>query len=225
MCGIAGIIGPAAPALADAARVMGDAIRHRGPDADGFWRSDTAVFAHRRLAIIDLSADGRQPMTDPETGHVIVFNGEIYNYRELRDDLIRAGDRFRTKSDTEVILRAYARWGRDCLRRLRGMFAIALWDAKTRDVLLARDRVGIKPLYWALVQRNGRPAVLFASELRAILATGLIDRRIDPTGLSSFLWNGFTIGPGSFIRGISQLPPATSAIVRGTQPEVRQIGR
>ncbi len=220
MCGIAGIIGPAAHSLAGVARGMSERQAHRGPDADGFWECEGAVFTHRRLAIIDLSKDGVQPMTDPETGNVIDYNGEIYNYRVLREELRRDGCEFRTQTDTEVILRAYARWGRDCLRRLRGMFAFALWDAKERTVLLARDRVGIKPLYWAAVTHHGQSAVLFASELRAILGTGLTSRTIDATGMASFLWNGFTIGPGTIVQGINLLPAGSSAVVRVDRPSV-----
>jgi asparagine synthase (glutamine-hydrolysing) len=221
MCGIAGSIGPASPAIAAAVRAISDCERHRGPDGDGFWQSDRATLAHRRLAIIDLSSDGDQPMSDPETGNVIAFNGEIYGFRVLRDELIAMGCRFRTQSDTEVILRAYAKWGRECLGRLRGMFALALWDARAQTVLLARDRVGIKPLYWTTVSDGGNPVILFASEVRALLATGMCERKIDPVGLSSFLWNGFTFGPSTFVRGINLLPPGASALVSTREPRIK----
>lgn len=223
MCGVAAIIGRLDPGLLRTAQAMCDVLRHRGPDADGVWVApdQTSALTHRRLAIIDLSEDGRQPMTDPDSGHTIVFNGEIYNYRVLRRELEALGDRFRTQSDTEVILKAYARWGRACVQRLRGMFAFVLRDAATGRVLLARDRVGIKPLYWARGPApGGGSIVLVASELRAILQTGFVERRIDHTGLSSYLWNGFVIGPGTFIKGIQLLPAGSTAVVDPADPQV-----
>ena len=230
MCGIAGAFGRIDPAVAEAVRHMSAAQVHRGPDSDGFWTScppeggDGAVLAHRRLAIIDLSDAGSQPMTDPEPGNVIVFNGEIYNFRALRRELEREGARFRSHCDTEVILKAYARWGADCVTRLRGMFAFALWDASARRLLLARDRLGIKPLYVCSVARpGGARTLLFASEVRALLATGLVDREVDPVALASYVWNGFVVGPSSIVRGIEQLPPGTCAIAAdGTMPAPRR---
>src|SRR2546422_10688154 len=153
MCGIAGAIGQIDGEILEAVRRMSAAEVHRGPDSSGFWRSDLTdngvgvVLAHRRLAIIDLSEDGHQPMVDPETGNVIVFNGEIYNFQALRRELEGGGAGFRSRCDTEVILKAYARWGVDCLTRLRGMFAFALWDAAQGKLFFARDRLGIEPLY------------------------------------------------------------------------------
>src|SRR2546428_10010177 len=192
---------------------------HRGPDSSVFWTScppaggNGVVLAHRRLAIIDLSEDGRQPMTDPETGNVVVFNGEIYNFQSLRRELEREGASFRSRSDTEVILKAYGRWGAECVDRLRGMFAFALWDSGRRKLLLARDRLGIKPIYVCSVVRPGRArTLLFASEVRALLASDLLDREVDPVALASYVWNGFVVGPGAIVRGIEMLPPATCAI-------------
>ncbi len=146
MCGIAGAVGAIDGAVSEAVRRMSDAQQHRGPDASGLWTSNPAggegvVLSHRRLAIIDLSEDGRQPMADPETGNVIVFNGEIYNFPALRRELEAEGARFKSRSDTEVILKAYARWGPECIGRLRGMFAFALWDAGRGTLLFARDRL------------------------------------------------------------------------------------
>src|SRR2546428_436344 len=213
MCGIAGIIGPATPALADMARVMSRCQAHRGPDSEGFWQSSHAAFAFRRLAIIDLSDDGRQPMTDPETGNVIVYNGEIYNYQALRRELEGEGARFRSRCDTEVILKAYARWGADGVSRLRGMFAFALWDAARGTLLFARDRLGIKPLYLCSVTRPGKArTVLFASEVRALLASDLLEREVDTVALASYVWNGFVVGPRTIVRGVELLPAATCAI-------------
>jgi asparagine synthase (glutamine-hydrolysing) len=219
MCGIAGAIGVLDDRVALGVRRMSDAQLHRGPDSSGIWRSRPAdngvgaILAHRRLAIIDLSDDGSQPMTDPETGNVIVFNGEIYNFPSLRQELERDGAHFRSRSDTEVILKAYARWGPDAISRLRGMFAFALWDATRRSLLFARDRLGIKPLYLCSVaQPGGRRTLLFASEIRALLASGLVEREIDPVGLASYVWHGFVIGPSTIVRGVELLPSATRAV-------------
>lgn len=220
VCGIAGIIGSITPEMIAAAHRMNDAQTHRGPDDEGFWQTGPAdgrpgaIFAFRRLAIIDLSAEGHQPMIDPQTGNVIVFNGEIYNYQELRRDLAQSGVEFRSKSDTEVILKAYAQWGMDTVSHLRGMFAFALWDAAKRQTILARDRIGIKPLYLCKIdQPRAKSVLLFASELRALLATGLIQRKLNPIGLSTYLWNGFVVGPQTIIQGIELLPAGSIAIV------------
>src|SRR5919197_2893331 len=220
MCGIAGAVGAIDHEIIEGVRQMGVAQAHRGPDASGFWASNRttsgkgAAFAFRRLAIIDLSEGGSQPMTDGETGNVIVFNGEIYNFEALRQELEANGERFRSRSDTEVILKAYARWGVECLPRLRGMFAFAIWDAAERSLLLARDRLGIKPLYLCGVSRpDGARTLLFASEVRALLATELPRREVDPVALASYVWNGFVVGPNTIVRGIELLPAGTSVVL------------
>jgi asparagine synthase (glutamine-hydrolysing) len=210
MCGIAGAVGALDDAVLEALRSASDAQAHRGPDAADFWASrDDAgpgvAFAHRRLAIIDLSADGVQPMHEPESGLVVCFNGEIYDFPLLRRELEAGGAKFRSRTDTEVLLHGYRQWGEALLPRLRGMFAFALWDPAARRLLLARDRLGIKPLYLARVRRPGGDALLFASELRALLATGLVERRLDPTGLATVLWHGFPVGPGTLVRGVERL--------------------
>jgi asparagine synthase (glutamine-hydrolysing) len=210
MCGIAGAVGRLDAEIHGAVDRAGLRMAHRGPDADGSWASADsgpgAVFAHRRLAIIDLSPAGVQPMTDPDTGNVICFNGEIYNFAALRKELEAAGVRFRSDGDTEVLLKGYAHWGPRVLKRLRGMFAFAVWDASERRVLLARDRLGIKPLYLAPVERpDGRRTLLFASEVRALLASGLVPRRLSEAGLASYLWNGFVVSPNTIIHGVRQL--------------------
>ena len=150
MCGIAGAVGLIESGLPDAVARMTDAQAHRGPDQDGQWRSGErgrgAVLGHRRLSILDLSEAGRQPMIDPETGVVIAYNGEAYNFGELAAELRALGVELKSTSDTEVVLKAYARWGEKAIARLRGMFAIALWDQRDQTLLLARDRLGIKPL-------------------------------------------------------------------------------
>lgn len=208
MCGIAGVIGPAGDtARADTERMLA-AMLHRGPDQGGLWQSaqDPGVtFGHRRLSILDLSDAGRQPMIDQNTGVVTVFNGECYNFLDLRAELEQAGHRFASSCDTEVVLAAYSQWGESFIERLRGMFAIAIWDPRNLTVLLARDRLGIKPLY--LTAQGGR--LLFASELRALLAVQGVRRELDPLGLQSFLWNGFVPGPHTLVKGIELLDPGT----------------
>ncbi len=218
MCGIAGAIGGIDAELIQAVQLASQQQRHRGPDDDGNWESggpgqDGAMFGFRRLAIIDLSSGGHQPMVDAATGNAIVFNGEIYNYLELRSELEGLGAEFVSRSDTEVILKAYASWGEDAIGRLRGMFALAIWDRRDRTVLLARDRIGIKPLFLTTVKRpGGASALLFASELRSLMASGLIERRLHPPALDSYLWNGFVVGPDAIIAGVQMLPPG--ALVR-----------
>jgi len=226
MCGIAGYLGPCdAPATA-AVRSINDRQAHRGPDAEGMWTSPLVdgigtVLAHRRLSIIDTSADGLQPMHDETSGNVIVFNGEIYNYRALREELAADGLPCRTRTDTEVILKAYTRWGQGCVEKLRGMFAFALWDAKERRLFLARDRLGIKPLYYANPDRAGEGACLvFSSEIRALLSTELIARRLDDVGVATYLWNGFVVGPSTIVAGISLLPAGAAALVDPVRPAV-----
>ncbi|HEX6810707.1 MAG TPA: asparagine synthase (glutamine-hydrolyzing) [Planctomycetota bacterium] len=215
MCGFAGSIGAIGPQLIRAVQAAASAQRHRGPDDAGTWLSggpgqDGAVLAFRRLAIIDLSPDGHQPMVDPVTGNAIAFNGEIYNFHDLRRELEAGGATFRSRGDTEVVLQAYARWGVRALSRLCGMFAFAIWDARRRCMVLARDRLGIKPLYLCEVtQPEGCRAVLFASELRALLATGLVPRRLARAAVARYVWNGFVTGPGTIIEGVRMLPPAT----------------
>jgi asparagine synthase (glutamine-hydrolysing) len=156
-----------------------------------------------------LSADGEQPMHDTESGLTIVFNGEIYNFAVLRTELEALGQVFRTRTDTEVLLKAHAAWGDDAVERFNGMFAYALWDTKRRRTLLVRDRLGIKPLYFTQVGGT----VLFASEVRALLATDLIDRRLDPAALRSYLWNGFVVGPQTVIEGVQLLPAGSMLAV------------
>ncbi len=217
MCGIAGAIGVLDAEVLAAVRRASNAQSHRGPDADGFWtNADTGpgvALAHRRLSIIDLSADGTQPMIDARSGVVLVYNGEVYNYRELRRELEAVGASFRTRTDTEVVIQAYLQWGPDSVARLRGMFAFALFDPRERRLLLVRDRLGVKPVYVTRVRRPGGDVVLFASELRALLATDLVERNLDPIGLQTHLWHGFPIGPGTLVRGIERLDAGTSLTI------------
>ena len=206
MCGIAVAVGSIDGEILGAVERMRDVQTHRGPDAEGMWHDERAVLAHRRLSIIDLSADGIQPMVDSERGLVISYNGELYNYVELRAELEGLGVVFRTRTDTEVLLRAYMCWGRDCVERFRGMYAVAVWDGKARELFLARDRLGIKPLYYTVVDRGrGRRTLLVASEVLALLESGLVVRRIEASALSTFVWHGFVNGaaiplPGLYCR-------------------------
>jgi asparagine synthase (glutamine-hydrolysing) len=207
MCGIGGGILPKGIEAERQATLLNEAMGHRGPDDSGCQVVEidegASALASTRLSIIDLSAAGHMPMQDPETGNWIVHNGEVYNFLDLRAELDAAGHQFRSRTDTEVILKAYAEWGVACLQRFRGMFAFAIWDHAMRELFLARDRVGLKPLYY--YQDND--IFLFASEVRALLATGVVERKLDPTALECFLWNGFEIAPQTMVRGVRSLLP------------------
>jgi len=206
MCGIVGA-GGTAPELDRSWLALGrDAMTHRGPDDAGEWWSDDGRvgLAQRRLAIVDLSPLGHQPMHLPERGLSIVFNGEIYNHQALRNELAGLGFAFRSHSDTEVLLAAYAAWGEDCLARFNGMFAFALYDAPQHKLFLARDRAGEKPLFYRLT--NGH--LQFASELKALLANPANPRRIDAEALDCYLAMGYVPGDRCMLQGYHKLPPA-----------------
>lgn len=209
MCGIAGVAGRGAHE--GVVRRMTDAERHRGPDGEGIWSADGICLGHRRLNIIDLTSAGRQPMSTPDGRFTIVYNGEVYNYLELRAEL---GGEWRSHSDTEVLLRAYEAWGEGCLSRLVGMFAFAIWDARKKELFCARDRLGIKPFYFAT--RGGD--FLFASEIRALRAAG-VPTKPDPSVLYDFLARDFyEHTDDTFFAGIRKLPPASSFKVRDGRP-------
>jgi asparagine synthase (glutamine-hydrolysing) len=205
MCGIAGIFYTEAsrPVDKEILRRMGESIAHRGPDAEGIWTEPGIGLVHRRLSIIDL-AGGDQPIGNEEGSIQVVFNGEIYNYRELQSWLKNRGHRFRTQSDTEVLVHLYEEEGERLVERLRGMFAFALWDRQRRTLMLARDRLGIKPLYF---YRDG-DKLLFGSELKAILAYPGINPTLDPAALEDYLALGMVPGSGSIFRQIEKLRPA-----------------
>lgn len=209
MCGIAGIYNGKI-ALSDAERLvkkMVDAQHHRGPDDWGMSALSevpSVVVGQSRLSIIDLSADGHQPMVDPQTGNVIVFNGEIYNFHELKKMLEGKGYCFHSRSDTEVILYAYSEWGKNCLKKFRGIFAFAIWDKKEESLFLARDPMGVKPLYY--YQKDDRQ-IFFASEVRALLAAG-VPRNIGKEGLMSFMCYGSVQEPFTLVDKVYSLPPA-----------------
>ncbi len=207
MCGIAGIGSQQGLALERRGWLPTalDALRHRGPDSSGEWWSDDGRvgLAHRRLSIIDLSPAGHQPMHDGH-GRTIVFNGEIYNFAELRSTLAAKGVTFHSQSDTEVLLAAYAEWGPDCLSHLNGMFAFAIHDAQRQTMFLARDRAGEKPLYY----HYDHGTLRFASELKGLLADTTLPRRIDEAALDCYLAMGFVPGACCILHGFNKLPPA-----------------
>ena len=214
MCGIAGFLydGMVPAAARTAVRRMIALQRHRGPDGEGFYDSKGVSLGHCRLAIIDLTETGHQPMADPEGRYWITFNGEIYNYLELGEELRELGYRFQGRSDTEVLLAAFRQWGEKCLERLRGMFAFAIWDERTGSLFAARDRLGIKPFhYWV----NGTSKLAFASELKALLEF-LPDRTANTTLAKQFLaWNLIDHVPGeTMVSGIMRLPPAHALLWR-----------
>jgi len=204
MCGIAGIIRFNADASvnADRLRRMGDVLRHRGPDEKGSICIDNAGLAHRRLSIIDL-AQGQQPMANANQSIWLTYNGEVYNFRELRAELLAKGCQFTTQSDTEVVLRAYEVYGDQCVEHLQGMFAFAIWDRRKQRLFLARDRLGIKPLYYATTNDQ----LLFGSEIKAILAADVITPEFNKDILPEFLANRFVAGSSTFFRGIRKLLP------------------
>ncbi len=215
MCGIAGLITQNPETRIGA---MLKTIEHRGRDDEGVWTSrsiddeaQTVCLGHRRLSIIDTSSAGHQPMLSLDGRFAVILNGEIYNYRELREQLSRKGHAFRTQTDTEVLLAAWAEWGSDCLLKLNGMFAFALWDDKERSLFLVRDHVGIKPLYYAQCQkpdRQGGPLSLaFASEIKSILASGLIKAELDHESLHQFLTFLWAPDPNTLFKDIKTVPP------------------
>lgn len=205
MCGIAGILyaNREQPVDRGTLKRMADTIAHRGPDGEGFWTAPGIGLAHRRLSIIDL-AGGSQPLGNEDGSVQVVFNGEIYNYRELRQMLERRGHRFRTASDTEVLVHLYEDEGEGLVERLRGMFAFALWDQHRRSLLLARDRLGIKPLY---IYRDAEK-LLFGSELKAILAHPAVDRHVSPEAIDDYLAYGTIFGSRSIFKRCEKLAPA-----------------
>ncbi len=192
---------------------MNDCQRHRGPDGEGLWAAPGVALGHRRLSILDLSDAGRQPMSTPDGRYTIVFNGEVYNYRELRDEL--PGVVFHSQSDTEVVLQAFAHWGPDCFEKFIGMFGLAIWDNEKHELICARDRTGIKPFYYSCLHGH----LFFASEIRGLLSAG-IPATLNPGVLYDFLARDFyEHSDESFFEGIVKLPPGHWMSVRGGVPQ------
>src|SRR6516164_8593537 len=208
MCGIVGFYAlPPLHGATEVLRRMNDTLVHRGPDAQGQWSDPTrgVALAHRRLAILDLSEEGRQPMSSASRRFVVVFNGEIYNFLRIRADLERLGHRFRGHSDTEVMLAAFEQWGIEpSLRRFVGMFAFAVWDAANGELTLARDRLGKKPLYYSLLGGT----LLFGSELKALRAFPGFAAAVDRQALTLFMRHGYIPGPRTIYQGVAKLEPA-----------------
>jgi len=218
MCGIFGIAARNAQIPAGVLERGTQSLAHRGPDDSGTILLRDSVpeaveigLGNRRLAILDLSPLGHQPMHDPENGNWIVYNGEIYNFLDVRNELQSSGTNFTSQSDTEVVLKAYARWGEGCLPKFRGMFAFAIWDATRQRLFLARDPMGIKPLYYA----QSGPYFLFSSEVRTLLGTGLVAPKVDPAGLENYLTFGSAYDPFTLVDGIHSLPAGHTLVWEG----------
>ena len=199
MCSISGVFGIGVGSREAVVR-MNQAQRHRGPDDSGVASREDVVLGNTRLAVIDTSPAGHQPMHDPETGNWITYNGETYNFKDLRHEI---GGEWVSNTDTEVVLRGFSKWGSDVFRRLRGMFALAIWDNRKQQLLLARDPLGIKPLYYYATDQR----VIFASELRGLLASGLVPCRLSNEGVDSYLAHGSVASPLTIVDGVKQLLP------------------
>lgn len=211
MCGICGEyrLDGSHPQLSNI-HLMMDKLEKRGPDSSGSYSDGPLAFGHRRLSILDLTEKGNQPMIDPQLGLALVFNGTIYNHPELREQLTARGHQFFSTGDTEVILKAYAEWGKDCVKRFLGMFAIAIWDLKKKTLFMARDRMGIKPLYYSF----GKQGIRFASTMPALLATPDIDTSFDPAALHNlFTLHAVVPAPRTILNGVRKLEPAHSLTI------------
>jgi len=219
MCGIAGIYNfnnkPVDPFLV---KKMSDSIMHRGPDDSGIYVDGSVGLGHRRLSIIDLSPAGKQPMANKDQNLFIVFNGEIYNFQELRKILEGLGYVFRSKTDTEVILHSYQEWGENCLQRINGMFAFAIYDKTNKKIFIARDRMGEKPLYFYIDNEK----FIFASEIKAILQDNSVERKINSQGFVNYFAFGHSIAPDTIYEGIKKLLPGHYLIIKNGQIEIKQ---
>lgn len=221
MCGIAGIFHLTTPKPVDPARIdrMCAVMAHRGPDGQGVWTAPGVGLGHLRLSIIDVTGSP-QPMASSDGQAILVFNGEIYNYRELREELRGGGAQFHTDGDSEVILAAWQRWGPDCLPRLHGMFAFAIYDTVQRSLFLARDRMGVKPLFYAPLSDG---SLAFASELKGLLAHPLLRREVDPLAIEDYLAWGYVPDHRSILQGVHKLPAGHSLLLRHGAPLPRPV--
>jgi len=203
MCGICGIFNFTGDLIdRDILVKMTSIISHRGPDGEGFFIKDGVGLGHRRLSVIDVEG-GAQPMGNEDCSVQVVFNGEIYNFLELRKELEEVKHEFKTRSDTEVIVHAYEKWGKECVRRFNGMFAFALWDSRRRELFLARDHIGIKPLYYTNLGKR----LLFASEIKALLQDPDCPREVDVEALAELFTFRYVPSPKTLFKGILKLPP------------------
>ena len=223
MCGIAGQVRFRQPVNSEELVAMNRELAHRGPDDEGLWFTPQGSFpsvglAHRRLSIIDLSADGHQPMTNEDGSLWIVFNGEIYNFHDLRRDLIARGHRYQSRSDTEAILHLYEEYGTGCLRFLRGMFAFAIWDTRNRLLFAARDRVGKKPFYYA----NTGEGFYFASEINALYQVSTVRQEIDPVAIDLYMTFMYIPSPLTIMREMRKLPPAHYLILKESGLDIQR---
>ncbi len=216
MCGIAGIVDTRTASEIDRGLLqrMNQSLLHRGPDEGGTHFEPGVAFGHRRLSIIDLST-GQQPLFNEDGSVVVVFNGEIYNFQALVQELERCGHRFRTHSDTEVIVHGWEQWGEACVKRFRGMFAFALWDRNRQALFLARDRLGKKPLYYSLL---GDGCLVFASELKALLVHPGLKRELDPCAVEDYFAYGYVPDPRTALRDVYKLPPAHTLLIERGRP-------
>jgi asparagine synthase (glutamine-hydrolysing) len=220
MCGITGYINlnqaPASPVIL---QKMTDAIKHRGPDGEGHWIEENVAIGHRRLSIIDLSPAGHQPMISSDHRYILTYNGEIYNYREIRTELEAAGYWFRSKTDSEVVLYAYSHWGKDALMKFNGMFALAIWDRKEKSLFLARDRYGIKPLYWA---KQGK-TIAFGSEQKAIMAQPGFQKKINKPALLEYFTFQNIFTNQTLLEDVFLFPAGHYATVDPTSGNVKPV--
>ncbi len=201
MCGLGGYVGNGSIQVLEAMTRM---LAHRGPDGRGVWAKEGIGLAHTRLSILDLSAAGSQPMVASDGRCALAFNGEIYNFKDLREELQQQGETFRSRSDTEVLMMGYRRWGKGVIERLRGMFAFALWDTENRTLLLARDRLGIKPLFYAKLTSG----IVFASEIKALFAHPGLGKNLNPAEVDAYFELGYIPGPDTIFDGIQSLGPS-----------------
>jgi asparagine synthase (glutamine-hydrolysing) len=210
MCGIAGLLRfDSQPADPGVVRRMTDAIAHRGPDGEGFFVSGPIGLGHRRLSIIDLSTAASQPLSNEDGSVQVIYNGEIYNFHEIRVELEARGHHFTSRTDSEVIVHGYEEWGADCLSRFNGMFAFALWDARLQRLWLVRDRIGVKPLFYAI----GSDGIRFGSEIKAVIADRAVTRRLDPDALQQFLAFNYLPAPSTLFKDVRQVEPGHYLLV------------
>lgn len=212
MCGITGIVGNNlnSSVYQPAIQKMTDAIAHRGPNSQGLWNDEHCFFGHRRLSIIDLSEAGNQPFISQDGRYILIYNGELYNYKDLKFELQRAehGSKnipyiFKTNTDTEVILASYLRWGNNCMKRFNGMFAFAIWDTVEQKLLIARDRLGVKPLYYQYKNNT----LVFASEIRALIYSGIVDKKINPSSVAEYIQYATVHAPNTMLQDVKVLMP------------------